>query len=405
MVNNVVAIGWPPKWGRVPEGVMPFYLNSLPKLTDKHMAAAEDQRRQTGPEDGQIASLIVELTRTLREDIRNRNVFVSPNRADQALIKLTERWEHIPMDQAKRELMEHVATRIKELDDTAFPQSNEVAGVISRGSRELVQEVSRSLSALLQWRPDVQKLVPDEAGIETPAERGAVTRLYEDGPRDALKLCQLDMDTVVHNLETAAGVWNAEDLQSLEISEVAITVVITMAALVQQRQNDNLHMVLISSEHPALRYSFHEGWVERPAVELAAHLSSQMASVASNRIMGLKRKKEAAGLRAVQAPLESVAVFLREQLGAYDGEETTPGSWFYEPWALRVLARFSRAAVQRCTLETPGYQALRRILSRALSVDCFGETEDILALASAHREALEKAAASSAISLQAKEKT
>lgn len=373
--------GWPPKWGSAPEDVLPFYPNSLPALTGDYLASASLEQRHTGPESEQSASFVVALLRTLREDIHHRNIYVSPNRADQAMIKLAERWEHIPVSQAKRELLEHMATRIGELEGSASLCGGDVAGAINAGSRELVQELSKSLSALLLWRPVAVEPAIDAAhpkeAASSPAERGAVTRMTPNGPRDEMRLRQIQADTFVVNLETSAGVWGPEDIQGADLEAIAIAVVGSTAVQVQRGENGNLHMVLVAVEHPALalRYSYTKGWIERPAAALAAHLCSRLASIASCYIEETKASS-----------LALVATFLRERLVAYDGEKTEPGPWFYEPWALRVLARFSRVAAQRCSLDTPGYQALRRIMVRRLNVK---DPDDDTDLAIAHRVALE----------------
>lgn len=375
-LNQVMApgaVGWPAKWGAPPPGAAPFYPNSLPMLTGDHLAAADREKRRVGSEDEKAASFVVSLLRAVREDPQCRNVFVSPSRADQALVKLAEHWEHIPLDQAKRELLGHVAERLTHSEDPSAPS---ISGIVGAGRREFAQEVGKCLSALLLWRPE--KSVAGLSGsdkIAAAVERGAVQRMVADGPSDEMSISHLVTADVVINLETACGVWSAEDAQGMDPAELAASVVLGMVIHVQRGYNKNLHMVLVTADR-ALRYSYTEGWVERAATDLAAHLSCRLAKIAARHIE-----------KNVASPLAPAAAFLREKLGAYDGEQTEPGPWFYEPWAMRVLARFSRVAVQRCTLETPGYRALRRILARELGVD----PEDEASLAMAHRTALEEA--------------
>lgn len=385
--GGVRSPGWPARWGAAPVAASPFYPNSLPPLSEAVLKAAEQEQRSTGSESSRLASFAVALLRSIRSDPQYQNVFVSPDRADLALVKLALRWERIPLEQAKRELMEHVAVRLGEQKgDAARTQCAATAAAISGGNQELAREVGKCLSALLLWTPgDGTQMLTGSEGLAK--SRGAVRRMVPDGPRDELRVNHLEDSEVVNNLENATGVWDAEDLQTRDLAEVAAAAVAAMAGLIQRGAHDNLHAVLLDANN-ALRYSYCEGWKSKEPAGVAAHLSWQLARVSAGCI-----ERCAAGRRGTT--LSPVASFLRERLSACDGAPATePAPWFYEPWAMRTLARFSRIAAPRsCALETPGFRALRRLLAQFLSVD----PEDEAVLAAAHRVALEEAVSACAL--------
>lgn len=360
--------GWPAKWPPPQIDPKPFYqggyFTSLAQLrqASERLTAEEAAACQQGDAKA-VSALLMEVLRQVHADPRERNIYLSPDRGDQALVFSLHQWELNTLHEAMRSIFERM---VKEL--SWLPHSSQHVKTLVAGAKEGLQKkpadvVQSSNGAMTAHLKNMQTLlrVPGQikaseevswvAGSEPPHDFGHET--FE----------HLSLGTTIYRMELDAGVEKEKDVVEERYAELARRAIYSLVWQVQQLRAPNQTAVLLS-EDVALVHTF-AGWEERPAAEIGEKLFRRFAEAAAEFVQGDE-----------PTPLKPLGRYIETHMSVLASEERK---------SLALLRQYSAQAERVYTTSTnPEFAKLKELLCAAKgridSLPPHPEEEDILAL-------------------------
>jgi hypothetical protein len=144
----LLAPGWPVKWpppAVAPNSFRPLSFTITLDVLRRAIASSEkDAGACLRGEPAAVAGLLVEIVKLVHADPLERNIFLSPNRADQVLVYVPERWELITLLEGIRRILSHVAAELASALPLMGAQCRELASCAQKGFRDQEGEVVKS---------------------------------------------------------------------------------------------------------------------------------------------------------------------------------------------------------------------------------------------------------------------
>jgi hypothetical protein len=282
--------GWPSKWPPPQIDPKPFYQGSFAttlaqlRQASERLTAEEVAACQQGDAKA-VSALLMEVLRQVHTDPRERNIYLSPDRGDQALIFVLHQWELNTLHEAMRSIFERMVKELPRLPAHSAQHVKTLAAGAKEGfQRKPADVVQSSNSAMTAHLKNMQALlrVPGqikateevgwEAGDEPPREFGRES--YE----------HIDLKSTIYRMELDAGVDNEKDIVEERFAELARRAVYSLAWQVQQLRAPNQTAVLLS-EDEAVVHTF-DGWERWPSADVGEKIFRLFAEVTADFVRG-----------------------------------------------------------------------------------------------------------------------
>ena len=329
--------GWPDKWP-VP-AVTPTAFKPLGfEISQAELEAAvgslsESERASCARGDTLgVSRLLVEILKRVHSNPRERNVYLNPGRADQALVFIPSSWSAQPLEEATQSMF----ARIRKILDGAGRSSEQrtasaVAGARRGCANNLPQLARASRGQVSAHLENVRRATASgEDWLGTggePSDQPSFIGKEMAGHVDAAMLMPA--------LEQATGIYSPHDASEDRAPGQAVRAITECARYVLYNNSENLTVLeangrLYAHEHEA-------GWVEWARERAAAALFNRAAAILASKL----REEPATPLVALRPWLGEK---LPEVLASPQGTEA----------AARVLAHYAAAAARY-------YSALPRV--------------------------------------------
>lgn len=317
--------GWPAKWPPLAEPPRSF---SAPNLTipfgilQRALAASagrgEACRRG---EPAAIAALLVEIVRLAHADPRERNMYPNPNRADQVLVYIPERWETLSLQEgislALTRAMDGLAAKLplmapplQNLAQAAHAGFHAKKSEVMKSSRGAMAAHLENLAALARDR--VQR--HGEAG---DSWLGDLSGLQEVEPRvlGEEHINHLPVAALAAALELALGIYCEDDLaaRAAGLHTLAQRALTVFGRMLLAGRPDNLAIIVAGDGATYVNTIW--GWRPKPAAE-AAYTQARAYADLLFRYLGMPDALVFAPLSAyVEKNLETLAEEESRSLG------------------------------------------------------------------------------------------
>jgi hypothetical protein len=362
--------GWPAKWPPPQIDPKPFYqggyFTSLVQLrqASERLTAEEAAACQQGDAKA-VSTLLMEVIRRVHADPRERNIYLSPDRGDQALIFVPHQWELNTLHEAMRSIFDRM---VKELSWLPMHSSQYVQTLVA-GAKEGLQKkpadvVHSSNGAMTAHLKNMQTLLRMPGQIKATEEVSWVAGGEPPHDFGHETFEHLSLKTTIYRMELDTGVEKENDVVEDRYAELACGAIHSLAWQVQWLRAPNQTAVLLS-EDVALVHTF-GGWEERPAAEVGEKLFRKFAEVAANFVQGDE-----------PTPLKPLGRYIEAQMAALASEERK---------SLALLRQYSSQADRVCATSTnPEFAKLKALLRAAdnkidRALPSQSEEEDILDL-------------------------
>ncbi len=328
--------GWPAKWPAPQVVPKPFnqgeFFTSLAPLrqASEHFTAEDAAACQQGDAKA-ISALLMELLRRVHADPRERNIYLSPDRGDQALVFAPHQWELNTLHEAVRSIFDQMVKELSRLPALASQHVNTIVAGAKEGFHknpaDVVQSSNGAISAhlknmqtLLQVPGQIKAAeeVDWEAGGEPPLSFGHES--YE----------HLTLKTTIYRMEIDAGVEKEKDVTEDRYAELACLTIYSLAWQVQQLRAPNQTAVLLTEDVALIRT--YDGWKERPAAEIGEKMFRKFAEVTADFVQGDE-----------PTPLKPLGRYIETHIEKLASEERK---------SLALLRRYSRQAERVCATST-----------------------------------------------------
>ena len=279
--------GWPAKWPApqtVPTTFKPLGFEiSQPELEAAvgSLTAGERESCARGDTLG-VSRLLVEILKRVHSDPKERNVYLNPARADQALVFIPSSWSAQPLEEAAQSMFARIRVLLNEAGGGSEQEVQSAVVGASRGCVGKLPQLARvsrgQLSAHLE---NVRRAtVSGEDWLGTggePSEQPAFIGKEHAG--------HLDASMLIPALEQASGAYAAGDLREEEAPGRAAKALAECARYILHARPTNLTVLerggeLYAHEHEA-------GWVPWPRARAAAAILQKAAWVLNDRLHGV----------------------------------------------------------------------------------------------------------------------
>lgn len=282
--------GWPAKWPPPQIDPKPFhqgdYGATLAQLrqASERLTAEEAAACQQGDAKA-ISALLMEVLRQVHADPRERNIYLSPDRGDQALIFSLHQWELNTLHEAMRSIFERMVKKLSYLPT----QGRQHEKMLATGAKEGFQKkpadvVQSSNSAMTAHLKNMQTLLRVPGQIRSAEDANWVAgdeppHVFGDEAFDHLSL-----KTTIYRMELDIGVEKEKDVTEDRYAELSCRAVSSFAWQVQHLRALNQTAVLLS-ENTALVHTS-AGWEERSAAEVGEKIFRNFAGITADWVQG-----------------------------------------------------------------------------------------------------------------------
>jgi hypothetical protein len=324
-LGGCVLPGWPEKWPApqsLPRPVLPpGFTITTDILRQAFGSSASDAEACLRGDPAAVASLLVEIVKLVHSNPLERNIYLNPKRADQVLVYVPERWQVLRLQEGIRHILGHVVDELEE--------------AVPRGDGRLLRLAHGARTAFLDKKEEVMR--SSRGAMETHLEnmqiRSSVSEsdwlgVFEGGTSNPTREfgkerhAHLSSVAVVAALESALGVYSAEDFVREDVSAMAKKALIVVARMLLAGRPENLTVLLLCDGDALVRGG--RGWEVRQASVVAAAQVTRVAFVVADCIRGQD-----------STPLRPLAGYLEQHMPALAAEE---GS------RLELLTQYSLAA-------------------------------------------------------------
>lgn len=360
-VTNILAMGdvvaplpgWPAKWP-IYAAPRPFHAPNIAITLDTLRRAVRDVRDVAACLRGDpaaVANLLVKIIREIHANPRQRNIYLNPNRADQVLVYVPERWEVLTLLDGIRLTLGHVAKELATappLDDAHLLGLAQVAG---KEFREQPGAIVKSSRGAMVAHLASLRLQPQSSGASWLGEpdEGEPVQLREFG-REGYG--HLTPDHILAALERDLGIYSAPDYEAKDEATTARFALVVVARMVLYGHPENLTAVMLSEQDTMVRGA--DGWEICPTSLAAAKLARSTAKLAAAFIR-LHVEGPNFGGPEIWSHWRPLAAYLdrnADELAA--GEAASP----------EILAQYSHAAERHCARTTdPELKALGTLVA------------------------------------------
>ncbi len=350
MPGPTIMPGWPAKWPPPQIDPKPFhqgsYVKTLTQLqqASERLTAEEAAACQQGDAKA-ISALLMEVLRQVHADPRERNIYLNPDRGDQALIFVLHQWELNTLHEAMRSIFERMVTELSRLPT----QSTQHMRTLAVGAKEGFYKkpgdvVHSSNSAMTAHLKNMQTLLRVPGQIKAAEE--ASWEVGGDPPLDFGHETyeHLELKTTIYRMELDAGVEKEKDVIEERYAELANRSVYSLVWQLQQLRAPNQTAVLLT-EDVALIHTY-TGWEERPAADIGEEMFRRFAGVTAAFVQGDE-----------PTPLKPLGRYIETHMAALASEERK---------SLALLRRYSMQAERVCATSTnPEFAKLKELLRAA----------------------------------------
>lgn len=255
-----------------------------------------------------MAHLLVEVLRQVHTDPHERNVYVNPRRADQAIVYIPEHWETCQLDEAGRLLFERIVDELENLPPPELTaREKQVITAAKQSFQNSAQLAKTSRAALTAHLENLrQQTVHGEGWLgEPPAFSESRPLAYFQQER----ISHLSPDGVIAAVETAAGLYDSGQVTEAAGPELARKALLECARQLLHGRTENL--TVLPGPPGEVYVHLRTGWGRRPRERAAAQLARKIASVLSDQI------EASSG----PSPLRRLLPWLRSRLDEGVGEE------------------------------------------------------------------------------------
>ncbi len=280
--SSVALAGWPPKWPApmVPPNLFEpcGYVISMNLLSRVLLKLGEDKTEACRRGDPKaISDLLVEIIRQVHADPQERNIYLSPERSDQVLVHVPNRWKPQTLKEAIKFMFEHVLGEISSLPIATLPMGiQQLTTKAKEGfAKQKVAIVQTSQGALSAHLKGLQALLredrPDESLLAWSAQAGPRRFGHE-------RLDHLMLEEVIGWLEVTTGIYTPEDITRENMAEITKKLLAAFVRKVVTGHAENVTIAPLAGNEKALVYTL-RGWEERSAQVAGTELAHKMLEV------------------------------------------------------------------------------------------------------------------------------
>lgn len=345
--------GWPAKWPMPSVDPRPFFAPSCAvELSELRQAAARLDAADTAAchkgEPRAVSALLMEVLRQLHEDPEQRNIYLNPDRGDQALVFVPRKWSLKPLEEATHHIFKQVVKELADLPMQGNPKEQDLAAGVKNGFEKKPQAVVQtSNSAMTAHLKNMESLLRAKQGP------GQHAQMLEDswtaGDEPPRLFCHeafghIKLESTLYTMEIDAGVNDAKDVVEERYADQARRAVYSLARQVLRWKAKNQTAVQVT-DNKALIYTY-GGWEEKPAAEVGEKLFRRFAGVTIEYVEGV-----------VATPLKPLGRYIAQHIDELAAEERK---------SLTLLGQYSQQAERVCATSTnPEFAKLKNLLHSA----------------------------------------
>ncbi len=358
--------GWPTKWPAPLVDPRPFTSPSNVKVDKLQQAAARLGVTETAAcrkgEPRGVSALLVEVLRQAHEDPEQRNIYLSPDRGDQALVFVPRQWLLKPLQEATQHVFEQMVKRLADLPMQGHSIEQDLMAGAKDGFEKKPQAVVQtSNSAMTAHLKNMEALLRVPGQQMTTLEDATWTA----GDEPPEEFCHeafghIKLESTLYTMEIDAGVNCADDVVEARYAEQSRQAIYSLGRQVLRWKAKNQTAVRVT-EKTALIYTW-RGWEEKPAAEVGEKLFRSFAEVVVSYVEG-----------PVTTPLRPLGRYITQHINELVAEEKE---------SLVLLGQYSQQAERVCATSTnPEFAKLKELMRAAKAqpqLQTQEEEEDIL---------------------------
>ncbi len=339
--------GWPTKWPLPLVDPRPFTSPSCVEVNELQQAAARLGAAETAAcrkgEPRAVSALLVEVLRQVHEDPEQRNIYLSPDRGDQALIFVPCQWLLKPLHDATHYVFEQMVKRLADLPMQGTSAERELMAGAKDGFEKKPQAVVQTSNSAMSAH-----LKNMEALLRVPGQQMQMLEeaTWTAGDEPPQEFCHeayghIKLESTLYTMEIDAGINCADDVIEARYAEQARRAIYSLAKQVLRWKAKNQTVVQLT-EKTALIYTW-RGWEEKPAAEAGEKLFRSFAKVVVSYVEG-----------PVTTPLRPLGRYITQHIDDLAAEER--GS-------LTLLGQYSQQAERVCATSTnPEFAKLKELM-------------------------------------------
>lgn len=261
--------GWPKKWPALaPPHAFdpPRFTITLDTLSRAMASGAMNPARRAACQRGEsvaVGTLLVEILKVVHAEPLERNVYVNPNRADQVLVYVPERWEVRPLLDAIQITLGRVANELAEVAPLADDETQSLAKSAGESFSAKPEAVARSSRAAMTMHLENVRMGADTWPGDCAEDDGAELREFGKERSSHLR-------DVPNALECALGLFSAEEYAQAIEADTARLALFHFVRLRIAGQPGNMTAVLLGAGDALVHTR--RGWERRRAEQAAADL-------------------------------------------------------------------------------------------------------------------------------------
>jgi len=345
--------GWPAKWPLPLIDPKPFTSPSKVELGELQQAAARLSATETAAcrkgEPRAVSALLVEVLRQVHEDPEQRNIYLSPDRGDQALVFVPRQWMLKPLQVATHHVFEQMVKKLADLPmQGATTEQELMAGAkdsFEKNSQAIVQTSNSAMTAHLKNMKALLRVPGQQMQMLEEATWTAGDEPPEEFCHEAYG--HINLASTLFTMEIDAGVNCVDDVVEAHYAEQSRRAIHSLARQVLRWKAKNQTVVQIT-EKTALIYTW-RGWEEKPAAEAGEKLFRSFAKVVVSYVEG-----------PVATPLRPLGRYIVQHIDELAAEEKR---------CLTLLGQYSQQAERVCATSTnPEFAKLKELVRAARDV-------------------------------------
>lgn len=343
--------GWPTKWTPPLVEPKPFtspsYIMQSTELRQAmaRLGAADAEACSDGDPRG-VSALLVEILRQIHEDPQERNIYLSPDRGDQAMVFVPRQWSLKPLREATQYIFNHMVKELADVPMHGFPRETKIAAGARDGfGKKPTAVVQTSNNAITAHLKNMEALL-GQPGQQAQMLEGASWTAGAESPRmfGGEAFGHMELASTIYSMELSVGVNCEQDVVEARYPELASRAVYSLAKQVLQWKAKNQTAVQATKDTALIRT--HRGWEERPAGEVSEKMFRHFAGVVADFVEG-----------EVRTPLRPLGGYIRANINALAAEERKTSG---------LLAHYSWQADRVCATSTnPEFVKLGELLRAA----------------------------------------
>ncbi len=274
--------GWPPTWPTPEILPLPFsppmFTLSLDQLQTAVASCPPDTLeacRQGNPEA--TAAFMIELIRQIHSRTEERNIYLNPRRADQALVYVPECWETRALEAANREVFGRIANELGELTDSAkldpavLAVATAARTVVHKKCDQLADRSRRPMTAHLESLRQ-QTLYGSEKIGERGSHFSITLRCFGTEVHG-----HLQPNSVAFELEDRLRVYETSQVTPESANNFITQALVSYAEILTRNHPENL--TVLSGVDGVYVNNRRSGWELQPADETANKLATRVSEM------------------------------------------------------------------------------------------------------------------------------